>query len=121
MLHCIIPILKDKLLLRRLIAAHPFLLNAKKEDGMTPLLSAVSAVNMIIAQRLIERGADITIKDESDNTILHYYARYNVTDIIPLLLDKKIDLLNYRNSSGYTALMIDSSEGYSGLGIILYI
>ncbi len=49
-------------------------INCKDEDGMTPLMMCFKMQNLMAAKRLIELGADCSIKDSNGNTV-RYYAK----------------------------------------------
>ncbi|KAK5638464.1 hypothetical protein RI129_012759 [Pyrocoelia pectoralis] len=70
-------------------------------NGTTALIHAVSKQHRQIALTLIERGADITIVDDSLDSCLSLAITHQYCDIIKLLLDKglQIDCLDECNST----------------------
>lgn len=64
--------------------------NARNENGTTPLHFAARYGNTDIAKLLIERGADVNAKKEG--TPLHWAIYHRNTDIAKLLIEKGADL-----------------------------
>jgi len=60
---------------------------------------------------LINAGANLDIKDSSDNTPLLHAARYGHNDILQLLIDKNANL-NLQNANGETALLVVLTMGF---------
>jgi ankyrin repeat protein len=77
--------------------------NAKEEDGSTPLHQAAWEGHKEIAELLITKGADVSAKDEDGWTPLHYAADYGHKEIVELLIAKGADV-NAKNGSGETPL-----------------
>jgi ankyrin repeat protein len=105
--------------------------NAKDEQGRTPLFLACGKNNLNIMKFLINRGADINveimgktllfwacaygnfnivklliargvnIKDEEKSTLLHNACESGYSDIVTLLIDNGIDV-NIKNDRGNT-------------------
>ena len=56
--------------------------NAKNEDGSTPLHSAVAEGHKETAELLIAEGADVNAKNEGGSTPLHYAAKWGHKKIV---------------------------------------
>ena len=64
--------------------------NEKVAGGDTPLLLAAKTGQSSSAQALIEAGADIKVRDDTGNGVLHYAAQSGMTGICGLLVDRGI-------------------------------
>jgi ankyrin repeat protein/WD40 repeat protein len=80
--------------------------NARREDGDTPLmLAALSGGKLEIVNLLLTKGADVNAKNKENDTALIYAASNRKADILQLLLDKSADI-NHQNDNGYSALIM---------------
>ena len=75
-------------------------INAKDNDGYTPLHSAVRDNNAAEAKRLIDNGADVNARDNFDGTPLHHIAD---VEVAKLLIDNGADV-NAKGRYGHTLL-----------------
>ena len=66
--------------------------NAKDEEGWTPLHIAAIRGNKEIAELLIAKGADVNAKAENDNTPLHQAAFWGHSEMAELLISKGADV-----------------------------
>lgn len=102
----------DVEVLCKMLKRCPILADVSLETGETPVMIAIRCKNISLAKLLIkEYKVDIGMKDNYDNTMLHYLAVCEVTDkdLINLLLNSEHNiryLCNDRNSNGQTALEI---------------
>jgi len=86
--------------------------NAKDEDGRTPLHLAVESANRDIIQLLLDKGADINAKDEkSGSTALHYAVRFSKRETAELLIARGADI-NARDKQGHTPLYVAANHDY---------
>ena len=69
-----------------------------------PLIRAASDDSISMVHDLLERGADVNIKDDLDNTALMAAARSGNIEIVKLLIDKGADV-NAVNNYNETALI----------------
>ncbi|XP_046643226.1 serine/threonine-protein phosphatase 6 regulatory ankyrin repeat subunit A-like [Daphnia pulicaria] len=96
-----------------------FDINGRNQIGETLLLVAILGNNVNAVRRLLERGADPTIRDEESYTLIHE-AVFNHTDsgIINLLLESgKVDINETDPIYGVTALHMavrDSNTATAG-------
>ncbi|MCJ7663890.1 MAG: ankyrin repeat domain-containing protein, partial [Desulfobacterales bacterium] len=79
--------------------------NAKDEDksGYTALISAAMNGLTDVAKVLLDKGADVNIKDNYGGTALEYAALFGNADIVKLLLEKGANI-NEKYSNGKTIL-----------------
>ena len=67
-------------------------INAKLDDGMTPLILSIVYKQDEIAKMLIEKGANLNIKDKSGFTALIHSIMKNRTEVSKMLIEKKADV-----------------------------
>jgi hypothetical protein len=80
--------------------------DAKNENGETPLYAASWWGNTDVALLLIEKGADVNVKDSIDATILHRVAsNCKAVDVVQALLDAGADVTPV-TAGGATAYQI---------------
>ena len=77
--------------------------NAKDEDGGTPLLYAAAYGHKEIVELLIVTGANLNVKDEDGKTTLHFAALNGRKEIVELLIAKGADA-NAKDEDGETPL-----------------
>ncbi|KAL7956687.1 ankyrin repeat-containing domain protein [Trichoderma compactum] len=65
-------------------------IEAKDDDGDTPLISAIRIGNgnAGVVKLLLDRGADVEVEDEYGNTPLQFAKRQGYEDVVKLLLDR---------------------------------
>ncbi|MHC4679107.1 MAG: ankyrin repeat domain-containing protein [Planctomycetota bacterium] len=87
--------------------------DAKDEDGRTPLLRAIKGRHIDAVKFLIEGGADVNRRDEQGYVPLVHALWSLDSDMVTLLLDKGADV-RAKDTSGYTplhwAVMMGSTE-----------
>ncbi|KAA2219774.1 ankyrin repeat domain-containing protein [Maribacter flavus] len=71
-------------------------------SGSTPLITAVTFDKGNIAAKLIDAGADLTLKNNDGATALHVAAFFGRVEMVQLLIDANADK-SLRNSFGATA------------------
>jgi ankyrin repeat protein len=92
-------------------------INARDEEGRTPLIEAASYSRFATVKVLLERGADLEASDNHGNTALLAaacdcaIAPMPDTDVIVELLMKRGANINARNNDAETPLMIASYGG----------
>jgi ankyrin repeat protein len=75
----------------------------KYNSGYTALMSAAMNGLTDVAKVLLDKGADVNIKDNYGGTALEYAALYGYADIVKLLLEKGANV-NEKYSDGETIL-----------------
>ena len=96
--------------------------NAKRNDGWTPLHSAAYNRHEDTARILLTAGANVNAKTRRGTTPLHAavsrgYKGPNNEDVVRILLEKRAEV-NARDNNGYTALDV-AAERTPGLGQML--
>jgi ankyrin repeat protein len=105
-------------------------INVKDKDGRTPLLIALDididrfklvsekikagveiGERVLIAKLLIERNADVTVKDNNKRTPLIVAVENDHVEIVKLLLNKGVDV-NINDRNGRTVLITAANKGY---------
>ena len=87
--------------------------NTLFDDGFTPLTkcSTFSHYNLEIAKVLLERGADVNIRDRDGKSVLHRCCYNNYPEILKLILKYNPDI-NIREGFNRTPLMIAAHYGH---------
>ncbi|KAM3595841.1 uncharacterized protein V6R79_003708 [Siganus canaliculatus] len=85
--------------------------NAQDSGGWTPIIWAAEHKHVAIIKALLNRGADVTIKDKELNVCLHWAAYAGSVDIAELVLNSGCSLASV-NMHGDTPLHIAAREGY---------
>jgi len=86
-----------------LLLAHGADVNARDNDGKTPLIFAALSGNKDVVELLLAHGADANARDSEDWTPLLWAASDGYTDVVEFLLAHGADA-NARNSHGETPL-----------------
>jgi len=88
------------------------LVNVRDGDGMTSLHLAVQAGHVVLAEQLLDSGADISAVDAQSRTPLHHAASEGDTLLVALLLARGADVMA-REFRGRTPLFIAVNWGGS--------
>ncbi len=94
-------------------------LDAQRDNGETPLITAIIGGHVLVASLLIDRGADIQARNKGGFTPLHAAAYANAIEIAEKLLSRGADVKDQMNKAGVTALSVASEEGHPGLVKVL--
>jgi len=87
-------------------------INQADNQGKTPLLLALKyGASDSIAEKLIAAGADVTTKDQFDNTALHYTSLNGYANTAKLLIERKANV-NAKNDFNRTPLHWASERGH---------
>jgi ankyrin len=78
-----------------------------------PLHSAIRNRHEDIFRVLVDRGLDISIRDEAGNTPLHIAAEFNVPRVVDILLESGGCEADIENEANSTPLHLASKEGHS--------
>ncbi len=93
-----------------MLSMDPELLNARDENGMTPLHCAAYNNHIPLAAFLISKGADVNAAKTNGSRPLHGAAFYDCPEIVKMLIEHGADM-EAVNSSGYTPLLSAASAG----------
>ncbi|XP_014906478.1 histone-lysine N-methyltransferase EHMT2 isoform X3 [Poecilia latipinna] len=85
--------------------------NAQDNGGWTPIIWAAEHKHVQVIKSLLNRGADVSIKDKELNVCLHWAAYAGNIDIAELVLNSGCSLSSV-NVHGDTPLHIAAREGY---------
>ena len=99
---------------RALLAADPTLLESKGDLGFTPLLSACANQRVGVANFLLDKGADVKVRDRFQMTPLHRasysYVQGQDLTLVQRLIDKGADV-NARGNNGLIPLHQAAQSG----------
>jgi ankyrin repeat protein len=94
---------------KRALAAKPDI-NAKDEDGWTPLSTAIHSGSADMVRLLLQAGADPNVKDKDGWTPLMFAVTFGSVDMVKALLQARADL-KARDKDGWTPLMFAVTYG----------
>ena len=93
---------------------NPSELEAKANDGRTPLHAAALTGHVDTARLFLEKGADIHARDEEGRTPLHRAALQGHREMVAFLLARGADRAA-RDKQGRTPLQLTDERGLRGL------
>jgi ankyrin repeat protein len=85
--------------------------NAKDNEGLTPLYMCALGGHVEVARALIEAGADVNAKKDNGVTPLHMCAYTGHLEVSRALIEKGADV-NAKEDDGVTPLYVCSQEGH---------
>lgn len=86
-----------------LLLARGACINARNNEGLTPVMEYVYNQKQELALFLIQKKrANIWLKDNSKNTLLHYVVNAGMLDIIRYILPQKLETISESNIFGET-------------------
>ena len=92
----------------RTLLEHNAVVDSRSNDGYTPLLRAwKNGGNLDILQLFLDHNADIHVRDEYGNTLLHFAAETGLLEAAQALLERNADV-NSQNNHGSTPLLLAS-------------
>jgi ankyrin repeat protein len=102
--------------IQAMIKDSPDLINAKADNGYTPLDKAASLGQIVVAQFLLANGADVESKNpkERERTPLHYATDAGHRAMVELLLAKGAKI-GAADSGGVAALHVACERGFKNL------
>ncbi|XP_076298784.1 uncharacterized protein LOC143217929 isoform X2 [Lasioglossum baleicum] len=84
---------------------HGVSIDAKNNDGQTPLHYAAKSDKLEVVKYLIEKkGANVNVKDNDGQTPLHYAAKSDKLEVVKYLIEKKGANVNVKDNDGQTPL-----------------
>lgn len=103
---------------KELLEEDPRLLNFISHDGWTPLHLAAFFGQPLVAEFLIDLGADMLAVSQNSNTVmpLHSALASGKTDVAMLLIDKGADVSAPQLTHGYTPLHYAAAGGLETVG-----
>ncbi|XP_071836319.1 uncharacterized protein [Apostichopus japonicus] len=104
--------------LRSLEKGDPETSVASENTGMTPLLYAVKDNKLIVAERLIQLGANINYKCKDGRAAIHFAAQSAREDLLKLLLAKKADATQEGGSYKQLPLHMVASRTSGALSLL---
>ena len=84
--------------------------NARVNDGWTPMHFAIDYGRKEVAELLIAEGADVNAKDDADGSLLHFATDSGYKEVAELLITKGADV-NAKRVNGWTPLHCTTNIG----------
>jgi len=84
----------------------------------TPLMSAAESGDINTVKNLIDKGADVNVRDEYQYTPLHKASEGGYTETVKLLIDKGADV-NAKGRWNLTPLHYAVREGHADIAVFL--
>lgn len=103
----------------RELAGQGTALDARGENGETPLILAILEGHADVADTLIELGADVMARNERGLTPLHAAAYAGSAGTAQLLLDRGAELEDRSNVSGTTPLIVAAEQNHVAVAELL--
>ena len=106
-------------MLQKLILNHGHDVNFEGKEGNRPIHHAAIVGSIKMFEFLVKNGADVTVKDNDGDSIIHYACNYDRNiDIIKYFIDNGFDF-DTKNNDGYTPLLIAIRYGCSNIATFL--
>lgn len=86
----------------------------KITSGLTPITVAVFGNRIKIVETFIKNGADLQVKDDEGNTLLHHATNRNHIEVAKLLIEKGVDV-SMKNRKGETVLDVAIKEEHADM------
>lgn len=83
------------------------LIDAEDDYGETALILAIKAGRAEVVKCFLRFGADITVSDIHNRTVLHHAASINAADIVRILLETEEIEVCFISSISYENYLID--------------
>lgn len=99
---------------KTLLTSDPKLIEARTEDGNTPLHLAALEGHAAVARVLLEHGAQVNARGLRQETPLHMAMYYGHREVAELLLDKRAEP-NLQSATGETPLHVAARKGQRDL------
>ncbi|NIS71741.1 MAG: hypothetical protein GTO12_23250 [Proteobacteria bacterium] len=97
--------------IKTLADENPEMVNAKDNNGWTPLHHAAALGHGEVIEFLLAKGTETNAKDKDGRTPLHYAAREGYGEVVKLLLAKGAEI-NAKTKYGWTPLHWAASTGH---------
>lgn len=101
-------------------------INSRGKNGCSPLQLAVIGARNDIVKLLLSQGADITLRSDFGNSVLHSACASNNLEIVKTILKylklnfrNPSNFINYKNLDGVTAMHIACAKGYKKIVVEL--
>jgi ankyrin repeat protein len=104
--------------IQTMIKNSPDLINARDQASTTPLHRAATAGQLVVAEFLLQNGAEIEARGPNGRTPLHYASSAGQKAMVELLLKNKASVLA-TDSEGYTALHLAAENGMRNVAELL--
>jgi len=106
--------------LRALLDETPELIDQADGRGMTALMAAAHGGHAAVVTELLERGADVTCRDDRGVSALDYAIREDRQEVVLAILAQHAgQVVNAVGPSGETALMVAAETGHASCALVL--
>ncbi|XP_071104773.1 putative ankyrin repeat protein RF_0381 [Haliotis cracherodii] len=90
-------------------------INIDMGDGVTPLMRVAHFGNSELFKFLVTKGANMTMVDCDDETVVHFSCRGESVEILKYIITQNIVNMNAKQVTGMTPVMLAASLGYRGV------
>ncbi|XP_071094932.1 serine/threonine-protein phosphatase 6 regulatory ankyrin repeat subunit C-like [Haliotis cracherodii] len=94
-------------------------INSMTKGGMTAVMIAAVEGHREVFDLLVRKGADLSLLDNTDASILHFACEGGNIEIVKYVLTQNIVAINSRDDEGTTPIMIAASNGDNGVFDVL--
>ncbi|XP_071109961.1 ankyrin repeat domain-containing protein 50-like [Haliotis cracherodii] len=99
-------------MVKYVMSLHIVDINSRGSFGRTPLMTAASGGHRDLFEKLVENGADMSLKDEDGEDILHIACLGGNVDMVKhILLQTSVDV-NSKGQYGRTPIMTAAAKGH---------
>jgi hypothetical protein len=105
--------------LRALLDETPELIDQANDRSMTALMAAAHGGHTAVVTMLLERGADVTRRDDRGVSALEYAIREDRQEVVLAILDETPELIDQADDRGMTALMAAAHGGHAAVVAVL--
>ncbi len=102
----------------RFVHSHGGNVNAKSENGVTPLMESSSRGHFEIVKYLVEHGADVNARSVTSMSALFFASKWGYLEIVKCLVEHGADV-NAKRNDGLTAL--DFTQGDKRQDVVDYL
>ncbi|XP_071094514.1 putative ankyrin repeat protein RF_0381 [Haliotis cracherodii] len=86
--------------------------NSRNADDCTPILNAATKGHKDVFDLLVNKGANMALRDFADNTVLHAACEGGNVEIVQYILRQNVTPINAKSTGGFTAVLVAANNGH---------